>query len=62
MLIDVRTQLDLFDADGLLLLFGFFLALLLLITELPKVHNAANRRFCIRRYLDQVKMLLLRHT
>jgi len=61
MLVNVRTQLDLFDAKGLLLLFGFFFTLLLLITKLPKVHDAADGRLCLRRNLDQVEMLLLRH-
>ena len=61
MLLNVRAKFDLFDVDGLLLLLGFLLPFLLFIAVLAKIHDAADRRFCLWRNLDEVEMLFLGH-
>ena len=61
MLLNVRPQLDLLDRDDLLLLLRLFLPLLLLVTVLAEIHDAADRRLCLRRDLDEIEMLLFRH-
>jgi hypothetical protein len=53
--VDVRTHLDLFDLDDLLVLAGFRGLLLRLVLELPEVENLADRRRGIRRDLDEVE-------
>ena len=61
MLLDVGAKLDLLDADGLLLLLGFLLALLLLIAVLAEIHDAADRGLSLGSNLHQVQMLFLSH-
>src|SRR5437660_4147315 len=58
MLVCTRTQPNLFQRNRLLILacFVFFLGLLILIT--PIVHQLADGRYSIRRYLDKVKTSL----
>src|SRR5262249_12304042 len=59
-LVDFRTELDLFDQNHLLVLLGFARALLFLILVLTEVHDAANWWVCRRRDLDEVETLRFR--
>ena len=59
--VHLRTELDLFDFDDLLVLSRLAGALLLLVLVLPEVHDAADRRHGRRRDLDEVESLLLRN-
>ena len=52
--VGARTEFDLLDLDHLLLGFGFSSALLLLVTELAVVHEAAHRGICRGSDLDQI--------
>jgi hypothetical protein len=54
-IIDHRAELDLLDLDDLLLLAGFGLLFLLLEPVLAVVQDFANRRYGVRRNLDQVE-------
>ena len=54
-LVDVRTNLDLFNLDDALFLLRLVLLLLLLIFELAEVENLADRRVGVRADFEQVK-------
>ena len=60
-LFNVRAKFDFLDADDFLLLLSLFLPFLLFLSILTKIHDTADRRFCLRSDLDEIKMLLLRH-
>jgi hypothetical protein len=53
--VDIRTHLDLFDLDDLLLFASFGSFFLRLIFEFAKIKNFANRRLGSRRNLDEIK-------
>src|SRR4030095_6997632 len=53
--VDVGPELHFFDLRRLLFLLGVLLLLFLLINELSEVHDAADRRSCGRRDLDEVE-------
>lgn len=53
--IGVRSELDLFDLDDLLLFAGFRFALLGLVFEFAEIHDLAHGRIGIGRDLDQVQ-------
>ena len=59
--VGVRSELHLFDFDGLLLLLGFRFALLLRVFEFSQVHQLANRRFGRRRDLNKIEPGSFRH-
>jgi hypothetical protein len=61
MFVGLGTELDFLDLNDRLFLFGFLLALLLLVLELPVVHDAADGRIGVGGHLDQVEALALRH-
>ena len=61
-LFNVGAKLNFFDVNNLLLLLRFLFPLLLFIAVLTEVHDAAHRRLCLRRNLDEVKMLFFGHT
>ena len=55
MLVDIRTELDFLDLDGLLLLARLVGPFLRLVLELAIVENLADRRIGIRLHLDKVE-------
>jgi len=57
----VRSELDLFDLDDLLLFAGFRFALLGLVFEFAEIHDLAHGRIGIGRDLDQVQTRFLGH-
>lgn len=61
MRVGVRTELDLFDFDCLLLLAGLGFALLLFVLELAEIHDLTDRRIGIGRDLDQIQTCILCH-
>ena len=60
-LADAGGHADLLDLHDALVLLGFLFALGLLKAVLAVVHDLADGGLCHRRYLDQVKLLLLRN-
>ena len=54
------TKLHFLDRNDLLLLFRFFLPFLLFISIFAEIHDAAHRRFRLRRHLHKIKVLFLR--
>ena len=54
----VRTELDLFDLDDLLLLARFGFAFLGLVFEFTEIHDLADRRTRVWRNLNQIKTCL----
>src|SRR5262245_35861830 len=58
-LVDLRTELDLFDLDHALVLLRFAAALLLLVLILAEVHDSADGRYRSGRNLDQIQPFLL---
>src|SRR5690606_16906611 len=58
-LVDVGGKPHFLDVHDLLVAAGFLLLLLLLVPELAVVHDAADRRFGLRRHVDQVKPQIL---
>ena len=58
MIVGLGTQPNLLHLDNLLLLACFAFLTLLLVLELAKVHNAANRRVGIGRNFDQIEIAL----
>ena len=61
MLFNIGTKLYLLHRNYLLLLFSFLFPFLLLVFIFTKIHNPANRRFCLRGHLYQIKVLFLSH-
>jgi len=61
MLVDSRSELNLFDENDLLLLLGFVVFLLLLKQELPVVHDLADGRLRRRRDLYEIEIFLFGH-
>src|SRR5262245_13072998 len=59
-LVHLGTELDFLDLDDLLMPSCFAGPLLLLVLILAEIHDAADRRACRRRDLDEVEALLLR--
>ena len=55
MLRRIRSQLDCLQDNLCLFLFGFFRPFALLILELAVIHNSANRRIRVGRYLYQIQ-------
>src|SRR5207244_680289 len=56
------AELNLFDCNQCLFFLGVMSFLLLLIDPLPIVHNSADWRCRLRRYLDQIEPASLGHT
>ena len=55
MIVDVRTHLDLFDLDDLLLLARLGRLLLRLVLVLAEIQDLADRRLGVGRDLDQIE-------
>ena len=62
MLINIRTQLDLFDFDDLLLFAGFVGAFLGFIFEFAIIQYFTDRRVGVGLNLDQIKTKILGFT
>ena len=62
MLINIRTQLDLFDFDDLLLFAGFVCAFLRFIFEFAIIQYFTDRRVGVGLNLDQIKTKILGFT
>ena len=60
MLLDIGTKLYFFYSDDLLLFLGFLFPFLLFISIFAEIHDAAHRRFRLRRHLHKIKVLFLR--
>jgi hypothetical protein len=59
--VDLGPNADLFQLDDVLMTAGLALLAALLVSVLAVVHEPADRRHGIRRYLDQVEPTLARH-
>src|SRR5579864_1697672 len=59
--IHIDAELNFFDRDYFLMLFGFALFLLLLVQVFPIIHDPAYRRISGGRNLDQVQVLFAGH-
>lgn len=59
MLFNGRTEANLFDLNGFLVLPGLFFPLALLIAVFTVIHDPTNRRFSLGRDIDEVQIRLL---
>ena len=60
-IVHIDAELHFLDNNLLLILLGDAILFLLLIQELAVVHNAADRRLCRGRNLNQIQILLASH-
>ena len=60
MVLDIRAQLDFFQRDDLLFLFGFLIPFLLLEPEFAKIHDPTGGWLGVRRNFNQVQLLFRR--
>ena len=59
--VDGAGKLNFLDLDDLLILAGFFILLDALKAVFAVIHDAAYRRFCVRRNHDEVEIFLICH-
>jgi hypothetical protein len=60
-IIHVDAEFHFFDGNRLLVLLGLAFLFFLLVKVLPVIHDAANRRICGGRNLNQIQILLAGH-